>query len=62
MNKRFLLILLVLILVTVSGHGDSTTRKVTICYTNSLNGYLDYCQCKEEDQSFISVADSNVAR
>ena len=32
----------------IAGSALFAQQKITIVYTNSLNGYLDYCHCKEE--------------
>ncbi len=48
MIKRIFVGLLFVQLIVLPGSGDENSRELTVCYTNSLNGYLDYCKCKDE--------------
>ncbi|PKL35400.1 MAG: hypothetical protein CVV44_21575 [Spirochaetae bacterium HGW-Spirochaetae-1] len=46
--KKNMLLLMALLAVFMVPMDISARELVTIVYTNSLNGYLDYCQCREE--------------
>ncbi len=45
MKKIYIIILLIIILFTYEQL--MAVDKLTIVYTNSLNGYIDFCECKE---------------
>jgi len=48
MIKKIFAGLLFVLVINFQGNGSGQRRELTVCYTNSLNGFLDYCKCKEE--------------
>ncbi len=48
MNNRYFFNALLVFVFLFFTAGNLFAEKLTVCYTNSLNGFIDYCHCKDD--------------